>query len=152
MYFLVWKHMNFNQHCTENFAQIKNIPALVQIMAYRRPGEKPLPGPMTFSLLTHICVTWDKWVKWAIPISIEACNWTVYIIAATRLTATKADRTLTPPHRPQQWLYISRILFQTGNAWGGVIKALYIHSFVSWHIHGFIKGPQSEASIKDRDK
>ena len=36
---------------------INNIPALVQIMAWRRPGDKPLPEPTLVSLLTHICVT-----------------------------------------------------------------------------------------------
>ena len=36
---------------------INNIPALVQIMASRRPGDKPLSEPMMVNLLTHICVT-----------------------------------------------------------------------------------------------
>ena len=36
---------------------INNIPALVQIMAWRRPGDKQLSEPMMVSLLTHICVT-----------------------------------------------------------------------------------------------
>ena len=36
---------------------INNIPALVQIMAWRRPGDKPLSEPMMVSLPTHICVT-----------------------------------------------------------------------------------------------
>ena len=36
---------------------INNIPALVQIMAWRRPGDKPLSEPMMVSLMTHICVT-----------------------------------------------------------------------------------------------
>ena len=36
---------------------INNIPALVQIMAWRRSGDKPLYEPMMVSLLTHICVT-----------------------------------------------------------------------------------------------
>ena len=35
---------------------INNIPALVQIMAWRRPGDKPLSEPM-IRLPTHICVT-----------------------------------------------------------------------------------------------
>ena len=35
---------------------INNIPALVQIMAWRRPGAKPLSEPMMVSLSTHICV------------------------------------------------------------------------------------------------
>ena len=41
---------------------INNIPALVQIMACRRPGGKPLSEPMMVSLLTHICVTPPQWV------------------------------------------------------------------------------------------
>ena len=44
--------------------QINNYPALVQIMAWRRSGDKPLSEPMMVSLLTHICVTRPQWVKW----------------------------------------------------------------------------------------
>ena len=40
-----------------------NNPALVQIMAWRRPGDKPLSKPRMESLLTHICVTRPQWVK-----------------------------------------------------------------------------------------
>ena len=36
---------------------INNIPAMIQIMAWRRQGDKPLSKPMLVSLLTHICVT-----------------------------------------------------------------------------------------------
>ena len=36
---------------------INNIPALVQMMAWRRPGDKPLSEPMVVRLSTHICVT-----------------------------------------------------------------------------------------------
>ena len=43
--------------------RINNIPALVQIMAWRRPGDKPLSEPMMVSLLTHICVTRPQWVE-----------------------------------------------------------------------------------------
>ena len=42
---------------------INNIPALVQIMAWRRSGDKPLSEPIMVSLLTHICVTWPQWVN-----------------------------------------------------------------------------------------
>ena len=38
-------------------------PALVQIMAWRRPGDKPLSEPMMVRLPTHICVTRPQWVK-----------------------------------------------------------------------------------------
>ena len=43
--------------------RMKNIPALVQIMAWRRPGDNPLSEPMMVSLLTHICVTRPQWVN-----------------------------------------------------------------------------------------
>ena len=36
--------------------QINNIQALVQIMAWCRPGDKPLSEPMMIHLPTHICV------------------------------------------------------------------------------------------------
>ena len=42
---------------------INNIPALVQIMACRRPGDKPLSEPMMVCLPTHICLTRPQWVK-----------------------------------------------------------------------------------------
>ena len=42
---------------------INNIPALVQIMACRRPGDRPLSELMMASLLTHICVTRPQWVN-----------------------------------------------------------------------------------------
>ena len=42
---------------------INNIPSLVQIMAWRRPGDKPLSEPVMVSLPTHICVTRPQWVK-----------------------------------------------------------------------------------------
>ena len=34
-----------------------NIPAMVQIMAWHHPSDKPLSEPMVVSLPTHICVT-----------------------------------------------------------------------------------------------
>ena len=44
-------------------SSIRNIPALIQIMAWRRPGDKPLSEPMMANLPTHICVTRPQWVK-----------------------------------------------------------------------------------------
>ena len=41
---------------------INNIPSLLQIMAWRRPGDKPLSQPMMVSSLMHICVTRPQWV------------------------------------------------------------------------------------------
>ena len=42
---------------------INNIPAMVQIMAWRRPGDKPLSEPMMVNFPTHICVTRPQWVS-----------------------------------------------------------------------------------------
>ena len=43
--------------------RISNIPTMVQIMAWRRPGNKPLSEPMMICLLAHICVTRPQWVN-----------------------------------------------------------------------------------------
>ena len=78
---------------------INNIPALVQTMAWRRPGDKPLSEPMMVSLLTHICVTRPQWVKpdlaWRpsqkdfdqISISVE-----IYICLIYFLTSMRSQR------------------------------------------------------------
>ena len=42
---------------------INNNPALVQIMARRRPGDKPLSESILNRLPTHICVTRPQWVN-----------------------------------------------------------------------------------------
>ena len=42
---------------------LNKIPALVQIMAWRLPRDKPLSKPMMVEFLTHICVTRPQWVR-----------------------------------------------------------------------------------------
>ena len=42
---------------------INNIQALVQIMAWRRPGDKPSSEPMMASSLLHICITRRQWIN-----------------------------------------------------------------------------------------
>ena len=48
---------------------INNIPTLVQIMAWRRLGDKPLSESMMISLPTHICFSRPQWVKMDIVIT-----------------------------------------------------------------------------------
>ena len=48
---------------------INIIPAMFQIMAWRRPGDKPLSEAMLVSLPTHICVTWPQWVNYGPGVS-----------------------------------------------------------------------------------
>ena len=40
-----------------------NKPTLVQIMAWCRPGDKPLSEPMLVRLSLQLCITWPQWVK-----------------------------------------------------------------------------------------
>ena len=54
---------------------INNIPALVWIMAWRQPGNKPLSEPLMANLLTHICVTLGIFLPW--PSSSQ--NGSVYL-------------------------------------------------------------------------
>ena len=61
--------------------RINNIPALDQIMAWRRPGDKPLSEPMMVCLLTHICVTRPQWFKWYCLFS-KTHSW-LYILKGT---------------------------------------------------------------------
>ena len=42
---------------------VNNIPATIEIMAWRRPGDRQLSEPMMVSLLTNICVTQTQWVN-----------------------------------------------------------------------------------------
>ena len=48
--------------CSLKFV-LNNTPAMVQIMAWRRSGHKPLSESMMVSLPTHICVTRPQWVN-----------------------------------------------------------------------------------------
>ena len=47
---------------------INNSSSLAQIMAWRRPGDKPLTEPMMVNLPTHICVTRPQWFNIWIPV------------------------------------------------------------------------------------
>ena len=49
---------------------INNIQALVQIMAWSRPGYKSLSEPMMVSLPTIICISQPQWVKMATVVEI----------------------------------------------------------------------------------
>ena len=53
---------------------INNIPKLVQLMAWRRPGDKALSEPMMARLPTHIRVTRPQWVNLLIWIPVIYSN------------------------------------------------------------------------------
>ena len=58
----VWISIKISLKCVPK-GRVNNVPALLQIMAWRRPGDKPLSEPMMVSLPTHICVSRPQWVK-----------------------------------------------------------------------------------------
>ena len=65
---------------------INNIPALVQIMAWRRPGDKPLSGPVMVRLPTHICVTRPQWVngdRWILFTNGQQCGNNFHVMTSS---------------------------------------------------------------------
>ena len=58
-----------------------NIPALVQIMAWRRPGDKPLSEPMMVSPLMHICVTQPQWINEDKNIPMSCIQYNIWLAA-----------------------------------------------------------------------
>ena len=67
---------------------VDNIPALVQIMAWRRPGDKPLSEPMMVSLTTHVCVARPQWVKQVVGFLLHGIllNHSVVLLIAIMFT------------------------------------------------------------------
>ena len=63
---------------------INNIPAFVQIMDWRRPGDKPLSEPIMVCLPTHTCVTRPQWVNITI-LSYMYCMFWESIISIQKL-------------------------------------------------------------------
>ena len=81
---------------------INNIPALVQIMAWSRPGDKPLFKPMIVSLLTLICVTRPQRLK--LRVSLHTVL-TVITKIGSKMEIPRHDYLHDEPHRPL--LYIN---------------------------------------------
>ena len=77
--------------------RIHNIISLVHIMAWRRPGDKPLSEPTIVRLPTHICVTRPQWVKASLQwVQEHACWMRVYILTSDGLI-------LQEPGHQQAW-------------------------------------------------
>ena len=90
----VWISINISLTCAPKYP-INNYPPLVQIMAWRRPGDKPLSEPMMASLPTYICVTRPQWVK--PPNCPEVCH--VIIIKETTASGWYAKLTPSEIHQ-----------------------------------------------------
>ena len=64
----VWISINISLEFVPR-GPVNNISTLVQVMARRRPGDKPLSEPVMVRVLTHMCGTRLQWVNLN-PISI----------------------------------------------------------------------------------
>ena len=79
---------------------INNNPALVQIMAWRWSGDKPLSEPMLVSLLTHTCVTRPHWVNVSF---VGRCGGRIGCLSNP--TLFKYEQLATPHSVPLLWFY-----------------------------------------------
>ena len=68
---------------------INNIPELVQIMAWSRPGDKPLSEPMLVRLPTHICVTRPQWVK---PFCYKCASYLLELMLFVNVDTQKKEK------------------------------------------------------------
>ena len=64
---------------------INNISALVQIMAWRRWGNKPLSKPMMIRLPTHICVTRSQWFTFCCEHTKQKQHKEIFVASVSRL-------------------------------------------------------------------
>ena len=121
-----------------------NIPALVQIMAWRRPGDTPLYEPMMVSLLTHICVTRPQWVKISLKFVPKGPINSIPALVQIMAWCWPGDKPLSEPmivsllmHMGQVtelWLssYLVLLSVDSKTRWQGS------HSFVSWPIYASV--------------
>ena len=124
----------------------------VQIMAWRRPGDKPLSEPMMVRLLTHICITRPQWVKTRILILvkhlyIEMAPCLQYFLQVGQKWITQEDKNL--------HILLRRISNKLGGqrssllgalpvSWGMLINNWNSHGTALIMSHPLIKGSQGQ--------
>ena len=97
---------------------------MVQIMAWRRPGDKSLSGPMMVSLLTHICLTRPQWVKGSHETMVFCMLCYIQAIAAVK--PRSRDGFVNRPTNQQ----LVQQLVQANNKWK--IKPSHYFAFDRW--------------------
>ena len=94
MHFLEWKCLKPIKISLKFVPRgpINNIPALVQIMAWCQPSDKPLSESMMVSVPTYVCVTRPQWIKEhfhfaflvkinnAIPTMLQYCYMSIHLV------------------------------------------------------------------------
>ena len=113
--------------------RINNIPAFVHIMAWRRPGDKPLSEPKMVSLLTHFCATRSQWLK--VKVFLWLCilydlstlagylspsrikHWPIYLAYLISWLLMTWRRKETGHHQPPYWRSDPGIFFSAMRWW-----------------------------------
>ena len=113
---LKWIFLNENVWISTNISlksvprgPINNITTLIQVMAWRRPGDKPLSKAMMVRLPTHICVTQPQWVKQNLMDGNPAHTWNHFLVI------TAPTHLLTVPGH--QIVVISTLTQETVTCW-----------------------------------
>ena len=96
---------------------IKNIPAMVLIMAWRRRGDKPLSEPMMVRSLTRICVIRPQWVNFYITTRTSTADFHLALCVTTMASnkelirpAWEINRSLTSCHN--RLLLVCLVIYQ----------------------------------------
>ena len=115
---------------------INNIPALVSIMAWRRPDDKPLSEPMMVSLPTHMCVTRTRWdIHWPTnyPPKMHSCGCSLRRILNWKCNF---DHFIV---RPEDYAFASNFAQQCNHISAAVSVAVIetIGTCTSFHIYGW---------------
>ena len=82
---------------------IDDIPALFQIMAWHRPGDKPLSEAMMVILLMHIWVVRPQWVK---ILAILQTWWCYDMEMMSTLLALCEGNPVDSPHKLEFWCFL----------------------------------------------
>ena len=103
----------------------KDIPALIQIMACRWPGDKPFSEPMMVRSLMHMCVTRPQWVKcdgelqlfqdeWYLGYYkvVKFSSWTLNVISLIQVNVAWSDSPTTV-YQILTWNYFIAIISQS---------------------------------------
>ena len=95
---------------------VNNVLALVQIVAWCRPGDKPLSEPMMFRLLRYICLTLH-WVY-----SSHCCHINP---TASQINSKSTENLLNMISLQPNWLCMQLLMMQWQQPWNNLFEGKY---------------------------
>ena len=127
----------FRLKCNWNIT-VNIISALVQIMAWHRPGDKPLSEPMIVSLLTHICFTRPQWVNNLKSMKKKDAIQALYawqLLPCRLLLPDASPRALVQVPNQQQDKPGNTLFRQWGQTLTGLTESRSAHVSGNWYKH-----------------